>query len=45
MQARAIESRAAEKFAKVHVEMYVKGIIPGGSSGVQRFSSQPNDNG
>ncbi|KAH9965441.1 hypothetical protein BC827DRAFT_1184678 [Russula dissimulans] len=48
MQTRAIESRAAEKFAKVHAEMYVKGTIPGGSSGVQRCSSinsQPNDNG
>jgi len=48
MQTRAIESRAAEKFAKVHAEMYVKGTIPGGSGGVQRSSSinsQPNDNG
>ncbi|KAI9508395.1 hypothetical protein F5148DRAFT_1197031 [Russula earlei] len=44
MQSRAVESRAAEKFAKVHAEMYIKGTIPG----VQRCSSihsQPNDNG
>jgi hypothetical protein len=36
MQSRAIESRAAEKFARVHAEMYIKGSIPsgGGSSGV-----------
>ena len=50
MQSRAIESRAAEKYAKVHAEMYVKGTIPG--SGVQEgrnrcnsISSRSNDNG
>ena len=52
MQSRAIESRAAEKFAKVHVEMYVKGTIPGVSSGVQEgrnrcnsINSRSSDNG
>ncbi|KAI0001027.1 hypothetical protein BJV77DRAFT_972151 [Russula vinacea] len=49
MQSRAIESRAAEKFAKVHAEMYVKGTIPGASSGVQegrnRCNSINSDNG
>lgn len=52
MQSRAIESRAAEKFAKVHAEMYVKGTIPGASSGVQEgrnrcnsINSRSSDNG
>lgn len=35
MQSRAIESRAAEKFVKVHAEMYVKRTVPGGSGGIQ----------
>ena len=50
MQSRAIESRAAEKFAKVHAEMYVKRTVPGGSGGVQEgrnrcssFSSRSHD--
>jgi hypothetical protein len=52
MQSRAIESRAAEKFAKVHAEMYVKRTIPGVSSGVQEgrnrcnsINSRSSDNG
>ncbi|KAI0002280.1 hypothetical protein BJV74DRAFT_818321 [Russula compacta] len=52
MQSRAIESRAAEKFAKVHAEMYVRGTIPGGSNGSQEgrnrcsnINSRPSDNG
>lgn len=52
MQSRAIESRAAEKYAKVHADMYVKGTIPGGSSGVQEgrnrcnsINSRSSDNG
>jgi hypothetical protein len=52
MPSRAIESRAAEKFAKVHAEMYVKGTIPGASSGVQEgrnrcnnINSRSSDNG
>jgi hypothetical protein len=52
MQSRAIESRAAEKFARVHAEMYVKGTIPGATSGVQEgrnrcnsISSRSSDNG
>jgi len=52
MQSRAIECRAAEKFAKVHTEMYVKGTIPGGTSGFQEGrhrcssnNSRYNDNG
>ncbi len=50
MQSRAIESRTAEKFAKVHAEMYVKGTISpaGGSNGLQegrsRSSSSANLN-
>ena len=42
MQSRAIESRTAEKFAKVHAEMYVKGTLPSGSgsSGVQEGRSR-----
>jgi hypothetical protein len=51
MQSRAIESRAAEKFAKVHAEMYVKRTIPGGTSGVQEgrnrcssINGRPHDN-
>ena len=55
MQSRAIESRAAEKFAKVHAEMYVKRTMPGassGSSGIQEgrnrcnsINSRSSDNG
>jgi hypothetical protein len=52
MQSRAIESRAAEKFAKAHAEMYVKRTIPGGCSGVQEgrnrcssINGRPHDNG
>jgi hypothetical protein len=51
MQSRAIESRVAEKFAKVHAEMYVKRTIPGGTSGVPEgrnrcssINSRPHDN-
>ncbi len=49
MQSRAIETRTAEKFAKVHAEMYVKGTIPtAGGSGLQegrsRSSSSANLN-
>jgi hypothetical protein len=52
MQSRAIESRAAEKYAKVHAEMYAKGTIPGVSSGIQEgrnrcssINSRSSDNG
>jgi hypothetical protein len=52
MQSRALESRAADKFARVHAEMYVKGSIPsgGGSSEVQEgrsrsSTSRDNDKG
>ena len=51
MQSRAIESRVAEKFAKVHAEMYIRGTMPG-SSGVQEgrnrcssINSRSSDNG
>ena len=53
MQSRAIESRAAEKFAKVHAEMYIKRTVPvpGGFGGVQEgrnrcssISSRSHDN-
>jgi hypothetical protein len=46
MQSRAIEGRAAEKFARVHAEMYVKGSIPsgGGSSGLQEGRSRCSSN-
>ncbi|KAF8262201.1 hypothetical protein EI94DRAFT_719554 [Lactarius quietus] len=43
MQSRAIESRAAEKFAKVHAEMYVKGTT-GGSNGLQEGRSRSSSN-
>jgi hypothetical protein len=39
MQSRAIDSRTAEKFAKVHAEMYVKGTAGGNSEGRSRSSS------
>lgn len=42
MQSRAIESRSAEKFAKVHAEMYVKGTVS--SEGRSRSSSSVNLN-
>ena len=42
MQSRAIDSRSAEKFAKVHAEMYVKGTVQsaGGSNGSQEGRSR-----
>jgi hypothetical protein len=42
MQSRAIEGRAAERFARVRAEMYVKGSIPsgGGYSRVQEGRSR-----
>ena len=42
MQSRAIESRSADKFAKVHAEMYVKGTVlsAGGSNGLQEGRSR-----
>lgn len=39
MQSRAIESRTAENFAKVHTEMYVKGTAGGSNEGRSRSSS------
>ncbi|KAH9072755.1 hypothetical protein EDB83DRAFT_2358925 [Lactarius deliciosus] len=42
MQSRAIECRTADKFAKMHAEMYVKGAIAGGSSGSQEGRSRSN---
>jgi hypothetical protein len=42
MQSRAIDSRSADKFVKLHAEMYVKGtVLPaGGSNGLQEGRSR-----
>ena len=47
MQSRALESRTAEKFAKVHAEMYVKGTVlsAGGSNGLQEGRSTGRSSG